>query len=83
MPKGTSENANGFVRWRTFITVIISVVLISGGVGVYALNANKEFLHPDAVRYREIEPISRDITELKNDMREIRKMVTQLLVDKK
>lgn len=83
MVKATSESVNGVVRWKTLIPLIIALVMAGGGAGVYALNANKEYLHPDAVRFREIESISRDIGELKADVREVRKMLTDFIMDKK
>ena len=77
------EHINGIVRWKYLIPLLLSLVALGGGAGVYALNANKEYLHPDAVRFREIESLSLDISELKADVREVRKMLTQFIMDKK
>ncbi len=82
MAKENSENSNGVVRWKFLIPIIISIIVACGGAGVYVLSANKEYLHPDAVRFREIEPIRLDIADLKADVREVRKMVTEMLVGK-
>ena len=78
-----SENADGFVRWKNLIPLIISLVVLGGGAGVYALNGNKEYFHPDAVRVREMEPLRRDIADLKEDVREVRKMLTRFIAEKK
>ncbi len=83
MGKPTSETINGIVRWKNLIPVIISLVVLGGGAGVFALNSNKEYLHPDAVRAREMEPIHRDIADLKEDVREVRKILTRVFMGKK
>ncbi len=90
MGKANSEHVNGVVRWKNLIPLIISLVVLGGGAGVYALNANKEYLHPDAVRFREMEPIRieiktvrSDIAELRAEVREIRKMLIRFLADRK
>ncbi|MCK4784635.1 MAG: hypothetical protein KAV87_12855 [Desulfobacteraceae bacterium] len=83
MEKVNSENGDGYVRWKNLIPLIISIVVLGGGAGVYALNTNKEYFHPDAVRVREMEPLRSDIADLKEDVREVRKMLTQFLFKEK
>lgn len=81
---------NGYVRWKNLIPLIISLAVLGGGAGVYAINSNKDHSHPDLIRSREMEPIRieiktirSDIAELRVEVREIRNMIIQFLAKKK
>jgi len=64
-----TEKTNGFVRWKDLAIFTTIVVGIVGGAGAYAISAN-------------IGPVRSDISELKADMRDVHKMVTEILVGK-
>jgi len=89
MPKD-NDASNGFVRWKNLITVLLSVIVLVGGIGTYALNAKseqehlhtnlakKEHSHPTLVRFREMEPIRTEIKTVRDDIAELRDEVREV-----
>ena len=80
-------NGNGYVPWKAFITILISVLVLVSSVGGIILTIHSQSPHKDSVSKREIDKLEmriiQEIVMMQNDLKELDRKYQQILMEVK